>query len=91
MGIGYALTEDFEADGGVIRAKKINDCGVLRAHQKVIAGARLTDSVRLLAIASRDQARADAYARENGFERAYGSYDALLEAIEKKAREVAPA
>jgi xanthine dehydrogenase molybdenum-binding subunit len=33
MGIGYALTEDFEAEGGVIRAKKMNDCGVLRAHQ----------------------------------------------------------
>jgi aldehyde oxidoreductase len=33
MGIGYALTEDFEADGGMIRAKKMNDCGVLRAHQ----------------------------------------------------------
>jgi xanthine dehydrogenase molybdenum-binding subunit len=33
MGIGYALTEDFEADGGIIRAKKMNDCGVLRAHQ----------------------------------------------------------
>ncbi|HJQ79419.1 MAG TPA: hypothetical protein VJ828_05660, partial [Lacipirellulaceae bacterium] len=28
-----ALTEDFEADGGVIRARKMNDCGVLRAHQ----------------------------------------------------------
>jgi xanthine dehydrogenase molybdenum-binding subunit len=33
MGIGYALTEDFAAEGGVIRAKKLNDCGVLRAHQ----------------------------------------------------------
>jgi xanthine dehydrogenase molybdenum-binding subunit len=33
MGIGYALTEDFEADGGVILAKKMNDCGVLRSHQ----------------------------------------------------------
>jgi xanthine dehydrogenase molybdenum-binding subunit len=33
MGIGYALTEDFAAEGGVIRAKKVNDCGVLRAHQ----------------------------------------------------------
>lgn len=33
MGIGYALTEDFEAQDGVIVAKKINDCGVLRAHQ----------------------------------------------------------
>lgn len=33
MGIGYALTEDFEVEGGVIRAEKMNDCGVLRAHQ----------------------------------------------------------
>ncbi len=33
MGIGYALTEDFEVEGAEIQAKKINDCGVLRAHQ----------------------------------------------------------
>ena len=33
MGIGYALTEDFRVEGGVIQAKKMNDCGVLRAHQ----------------------------------------------------------
>jgi xanthine dehydrogenase molybdenum-binding subunit len=33
MGIGYALTEDFEAKNGVILAKKMNDCGVLRSHQ----------------------------------------------------------
>jgi xanthine dehydrogenase molybdenum-binding subunit len=33
MGIGYALTEDFEAEGGQIKAKKMNDCGVLRSHQ----------------------------------------------------------
>jgi len=33
MGIGYALTEDFATEGGVIRAQKMNDCGVLRAHQ----------------------------------------------------------
>ena len=33
MGIGYALTEDFEVEGGHIQAKKMNDCGVLRAHQ----------------------------------------------------------
>src|SRR4051794_33390857 len=33
MGIGYALTENFEAEGGVIHAKKMNDCGVLRSHQ----------------------------------------------------------
>jgi selenium-dependent xanthine dehydrogenase len=33
MGIGYALTEDFAVEGGEIQAQKINDCGVLRAHQ----------------------------------------------------------
>ncbi|MEZ6192234.1 MAG: molybdopterin cofactor-binding domain-containing protein [Phycisphaerales bacterium] len=33
MGIGYALSEDFEVKDAVIRAEKINDCGVLRAHQ----------------------------------------------------------
>ncbi len=33
MGIGYALTEDFEAEAGVPLAKKMNDCGVLRSHQ----------------------------------------------------------
>jgi len=33
MGIGYALTEDFEAVDGVILAKKMSDCGVLRSHQ----------------------------------------------------------
>jgi CO/xanthine dehydrogenase Mo-binding subunit/aerobic-type carbon monoxide dehydrogenase small subunit (CoxS/CutS family) len=33
MGIGYALTEDFAAENGVIVAKKMNDCGVLRSHQ----------------------------------------------------------
>lgn len=33
MGIGYALSEDFQAENGVILAKKMNDCGVLRSTQ----------------------------------------------------------
>ena len=33
MGIGYALTEDFKLDGGLVQAKRLNDCGVLRSHQ----------------------------------------------------------
>ncbi len=32
MGLGYALTENFVCEGGFIKAKKINDCGVLRAE-----------------------------------------------------------
>lgn len=33
----------------------------------------------LYAVASRDQKKADAYAKEQGFEKAYGSYEALLQ------------
>jgi D-xylose 1-dehydrogenase (NADP+, D-xylono-1,5-lactone-forming) len=43
-----------------------------------LAGARESDSVEILAVASRDQTKADEYAKSNGIERAYGNYDALL-------------
>jgi D-xylose 1-dehydrogenase (NADP+, D-xylono-1,5-lactone-forming) len=48
-------------------------------NRKVIPGAHASAKVELVAVASRDQARADAYAAEWEIERAYGSYDALLE------------
>jgi D-xylose 1-dehydrogenase (NADP+, D-xylono-1,5-lactone-forming) len=48
-------------------------------NRKVIPGARASDKVQLVAVASRDQARGEAYARTWEIERAYGSYDALLE------------
>jgi predicted dehydrogenase len=47
-------------------------------NRKVIPGAHASEKVDLVAVASRDQARADAYAREWGIPRAYGSYEALL-------------
>ena len=47
-------------------------------NRLVLAGARESDRVDVIAVASRDQARAEAYAREHGIERAYGSYEALL-------------
>jgi D-xylose 1-dehydrogenase (NADP+, D-xylono-1,5-lactone-forming) len=49
-----------------------------RINRKVLAGARASESVDVLAVASRDRARAEAHARENGIERAYGSYEELL-------------
>jgi D-xylose 1-dehydrogenase (NADP+, D-xylono-1,5-lactone-forming) len=49
-----------------------------RINRLVLAGARASDRVAVIAVASRDGARAEAYAREHGIERAYGSYDALL-------------
>jgi predicted dehydrogenase len=47
-------------------------------NRKLIPGAHASDKVDLVAVASRDQARADAYAREWEIPRAFGSYDALL-------------
>jgi predicted dehydrogenase len=47
-------------------------------NRLVLAGARKSDRVEVVAVASRDQARAEAYAREQGIERAHGSYEALL-------------
>ena len=47
-------------------------------NRKVIPGAHASPKVELVAVASRDQARADEYAKTWEIERAYGSYDALL-------------
>ena len=47
-------------------------------NRKVIPGAHASPKVELGAVASRDQARADAYAKEWEIERAYGTYEALL-------------
>jgi len=47
-------------------------------NRKVIPGAYASEKVDLVAVASRDQARADAYAREWDIPHAYGSYDELL-------------
>ena len=47
-------------------------------NRKVIPGAHASPAVDLVAVASRDQARADAYAKVWEITRAYGSYEALL-------------
>jgi predicted dehydrogenase len=47
-------------------------------NRKVIPGAHASDKVELVAVASRDQDRADTYASEWDIPRAYGSYEALL-------------
>src|SRR5436190_2990717 len=47
-------------------------------NRKVIPGAHASPKVELVAVASRDQARADAYAKQWEIPRAYGSYEALL-------------
>ncbi len=47
-------------------------------NRKVIPGAHASPKVDLVAVASRDQARADAYAKQWEIPRAYGTYEALL-------------
>jgi D-xylose 1-dehydrogenase (NADP+, D-xylono-1,5-lactone-forming) len=55
---------------GFLSTANINDL--------VLAGAAESDRVAVIAVASRDTSRAEAYAGERGIERAYGSYEALL-------------
>jgi D-xylose 1-dehydrogenase (NADP+, D-xylono-1,5-lactone-forming) len=61
---------DMPVKWGIISTADIN--------RKVIPGAHASPKVELVAVASREQARAEEYARTWGIERAYGSYDALL-------------
>ena len=44
----------------------------------LLGGARESELVEVIGVASRDRARAEAHAHERGLERAYGSYDELL-------------
>jgi D-xylose 1-dehydrogenase (NADP+, D-xylono-1,5-lactone-forming) len=55
---------------GLLSTARIND--------HLLEGARNSNLVDVLAVASRDQARAETYAREHSIERAYGSYEELL-------------
>jgi xylose dehydrogenase (NAD/NADP) len=50
-----------------------------RINRAVLAGARQTDRAEVVAVASRDQRRADDYASEHRIKRAHGSYEALLD------------
>jgi D-xylose 1-dehydrogenase (NADP+, D-xylono-1,5-lactone-forming) len=49
-----------------------------RIADRILEGARLSETARIVAVGSRDLARAQAYADERGIERAHGSYEALL-------------
>ena len=52
--------------------------GTGRITKQFLDGARLTEEARVVAVASRDRGRAEAYAAENDLDRGYGSYDGLL-------------
>jgi predicted dehydrogenase len=60
---------------GVMRLGIVSTAHINRL---VIPGAHASDKVELVAVASRDRSRAEAYATKWEIERAYGSYDELL-------------
>jgi xylose dehydrogenase (NAD/NADP) len=60
------------------RAVKWGILSTANINRKVIPGAHASPKVELVAVASRDQARADDYAKTWKIPRAYGSYEALL-------------
>jgi xylose dehydrogenase (NAD/NADP) len=55
---------------GLLTTARINDA--------ILAGVRESELAEVVAVASRDAARAAAYAQERGIERAHGGYEALL-------------
>jgi D-xylose 1-dehydrogenase (NADP+, D-xylono-1,5-lactone-forming) len=59
----------------VVRLGVLSTARITRA---ILAGAAETDAVDVVAVASRQRTRAEAYAREHALERAHGSYDELL-------------
>ena len=63
---------------GVDSAVKWGVLSTADINRKVIPGAHTSNKVELVAVASRDHARADAYGREWEIARAYGSYEELL-------------
>src|SRR5437667_8432307 len=68
----------FDKGAQVAKAVKWGIVSTADINRKVIPGAHASPKVELVAVASRDQARADAYAKTWEIERAYGSYEALL-------------
>jgi xylose dehydrogenase (NAD/NADP) len=55
---------------GLLSTAQINDA--------ILEGARRSAVAEVVAVSSREPARAEAYARERGIQRAHGSYEALL-------------
>ena len=64
---------------GVVRdAVRWGFLSTANINDKLLPGAEASPDVELVAVASRDLGRAEAYARERGIERAYGRYEDLL-------------
>src|SRR2546430_17711164 len=72
----------FQAEDGI---RDLTVTGVQTCALPIFPGAHTSEKAELIAVASRDQRRAEEYAREWEIDRAYGSYEALLEDGEVEA------
>jgi predicted dehydrogenase len=61
------------------RALRVGLLSTASVNREVLSAASATDRVEVLAVGSRDAARAEAYAHEHGIPRAHGTYEALLD------------
>jgi len=61
-----------------VSALRLGLLSTARINDSLLEGAAATDAAEVVAVASRTEARAAAYARERGIPRAHGSYEALL-------------
>ncbi|MGI9112302.1 MAG: Gfo/Idh/MocA family protein [Gaiellaceae bacterium] len=62
-----------------MKALQLGLLSTARINGEILRAAATTDRVDVVAVASRDGAKAQAYARQHGLERSHSSYDALLE------------
>jgi D-xylose 1-dehydrogenase (NADP+, D-xylono-1,5-lactone-forming) len=72
-------------NSGIGAAVKWGILSTADINRKVSPGAHASEQVELMAVASRDLQRAEEYGREWEIERAYGSYEALLEDADVEA------
>src|SRR5215217_3285766 len=84
IGRYYAAATD-PTGGSSVEPVKWGIVSTAHINRLLIPGAHASPKVELVAVASRDQARADEYAREWGIGRAHGSYEALLADAEIEA------
>jgi predicted dehydrogenase len=62
-----------------VSALRLGLLSTANINAKILDGAAATDRVEVVAVASRDGAKAQAYASEHGLARGHGGYEALLE------------
>src|SRR5207344_2659045 len=63
---------------GLMAVLRLGLLSTASINRMILAGASSSDRVEVFAVASRDEARAEAYAAEHGIPRSHGSYEALL-------------